>query len=198
MVHVDLMASQPLHKKRKVETPENVWNTISTVVGTIQPLASKIIQYKQVLKQISRITGRVELENICKPGQRWDELYVWTKYSADTVKDFILMWWDNLRKRWKDLDEEEIKTHTEQENEQIKQLRSAIFTELRRWKRLIRCTDDDLDVIESKTVQWVEKFTEKWSEINTQYTILESRFVSIFNTYSGSKITTASISKKSN
>jgi len=192
------MASQPLHKKRKVETPENVWNTISTVVGTIQPLASKIIQYKQVLKQISRITGRVELENICKPGQRWDELYVWTKYSADTVKDFILMWWDNLRKRWKDLDEEEIKTHTEQENEQIKQLRSAIFTELRRWKRLIRCTDDDLDVIESKTVQWVEKFTEKWSEINTQYTILESRFVSIFNTYSGSKITTASISKKSN
>ena len=198
MVHVDLMASQPLHKKRKVETPENVWNTISTVVGTIQPLASKIIQYKQVLKQISRITGRVELENICKPGQRWDELYVWTKYSADTVKDFILMWWDNLRKRWKALDEEEIKTHTEQENEQIKQLRSAIFTELRRWKRLIRCTDDDLDVIESKTVQWVEKFTEKWSEINTQYTILESRFVSIFNTYSGSKITTASISKKSN
>mgnify|MGYP006960667440 CR=1 FL=1 len=198
MVHVDLMASQPLHKKRKVETPENVWNTIYTVVGTIQPLASKIIQYKQVLKQISRITGRVELENICKPGQRWDELYVWTKYSADTVKDFILMWWDNLRKRWKDLDEEEIKTHTEEENEQIKQLRSAIFTELRRWKRLIRCKDEDLDVIESKTVQWVEKFTEKWSEINTQYTVLESRFVSIFNTYSGSKITTESISKKSN
>tara|TARA_A100001015_G_scaffold213110_1_gene239035 strand:- start:1300 stop:1878 length:579 start_codon:yes stop_codon:yes gene_type:complete len=192
------MASQPLHKKRKVETPENVWNTIYTVVGTIQPLASKIIQYKQVLKQISRITGRVELENICKPGQRWDELYVWTKYSADTVKDFILMWWDNLRKRWKDLDEEEIKTHTEEENEQIKQLRSAIFTELRRWKRLIRCKDEDLDVIESKTVQWVEKFTEKWSEINTQYTVLESRFVSIFNTYSGSKITTESISKKSN
>jgi len=193
----DFMQTQALPKKRKIETPENVWNTISTVVGTIQPLATKINNYKQVLKQIARITGRIQLENVCKPGEAWNELYVWTKYSAEQVKEFILMWWDNLRARWKDIDEDEKNNHTAKESEEVKQLRLNIITELRRWKRLIRCTDEDLDVIERKTIQWVEKFTEKWGEVNTQYTILESRFVSIFNTYSGSKITSESISKKS-
>merc|ERR1712224_310032 len=109
-----------------------------------------------------------------------------------------LMWWDNFRARWKDLEAEKKKQHTEEESERIQQLRLGIITELRRWKRLIRCTDEDLDIIESKTITWVEKFTEKWGEAHTQYTILESRFVSIFNTYAGSKITTESISKKSN
>lgn len=192
------MQTQSLPKKRKVETPENVWDTIYTVVGTIQPLATKINNYKQVLKQISRITGRVQLENVCKPGEAWNELYVWTRWSAEQVKEFILMWWDNFRARWKDLEAEKKKQHTEQESERIQQLRLGIITELRRWKRLIRCTDEDLDIIESKTIAWVEKFTEKWGEAHTQYTILESRFVSIFNTYAGSKITTESISKKSN
>lgn len=192
------MQTQSLPKKRKVETPENVWDTIYTVVGTIQPLATKINNYKQVLKQISRITGRVQLENVCKPGEAWNELYVWTRCSAEQVKEFILMWWDNFRARWKDLEAEKKKQHTEQESERIQQLRLGIITELRRWKRLIRCTDEDLDIIESKTIAWVEKFTEKWGEAHTQYTILESRFVSIFNTYAGSKITTESISKKSN
>ncbi len=192
------MQTQSLPKKRKVETPENVWDTIYTVVGTIQPLATKINNYKQVLKQISRITGRVQLENVCKPGEAWNELYVWTQWSAEQVKEFILMWWDNFRARWKDLESEKKKQHTEEETERIQQLRLGIITELRRWKRLIRCTDEDLDIIESKTIAWVEKFTEKWGEAHTQYTILESRFVSIFNTYAGSKITTESISKKSN
>jgi len=192
------MQTQSLPKKRKVETPENVWDTISTVVGTIQPLASKINNYKQVLKQVARITGRIQLENVCKPGEAWDELYVWTRCSAEQVKEFILMWWDNLRVRWKDLETEKKKERTDQEWERIQQLRMGIITELRRWKRLIRCTNEDLDIIESKTVQWVEKFTAKWGEVHTQYTILESRFVSIFNTYAGSKITSESISKKSN
>lgn len=192
------MQPQSLPKKRKVETPENVWDTIYTVVGTIQPLATKINNYKQVLKQISRITGRIQLENVCKPGEAWNELYVWSTWSAEQVKEFILMWWDNFRERWSDLEAEKKKQHTEEEGQRIEQLRLGIITELRRWKRLIRCTDEDLDTIESKTIKWVEKFTEKWGEAHTQYTILESRFVSIFNTYAGSKITSESISKKSN
>jgi len=191
------MQTQSLPKKRKIETPENVWDTIHTLVGTIQPLATKINNYKQVLKQISRITGRIQLENICKPGEAWNELYVWTHWSAEQVKEFILMWWDNLRERWSDLDAEKKKQHTDEESQRIQQLRLGIITELRRWKRLIRCTDEDLDIIESKTIRWVGKFTEKWGEVHTQYTILESRFVSIFNTYAGSKITSESISKKS-
>jgi hypothetical protein len=192
------MQPQSLPKKRKVETPENVWDTIYTVVGTIQPLATKINNYKQVLKQISRITGRIQLEKVCKPGEAWNELYVWSTWSAEQVKEFILMWWDNFRERWSDLEAEKKKQHTEEEGQRIEQLRLGIITELRRWKRLIRCTDEDLDIIESKTIKWVEKFTEKWGEAHTQYTILESRFVSIFNTYAGSKITSESISKKSN
>jgi len=192
------MQTQSLPKKRKVETPENVWDTIYTVVGTIQPLATKINNYKQVLKQISRITGRIQLENVCKPGEAWNELYVWSTWSAEQVKEFILMWWDNFRERWSDLEAEKKKQHTEEEGQRIEQLRLGIITELRRWKRLIRCTDEDLDIIETKTIKWVEKFTEKWGEAHTQYTILESRFVSIFNTYAGSKITSESISKKSN
>ena len=192
------MQTQSLPKKRKIEPPQNVWDIIGTLVGTINPLAAKINNYKQVLKQIARLTGRTQLESVCKPGEAWNELYVWTKYSGEQLKEFILMWWDNFRARWRDLEAAKNKENTEEERTRIQQMRVVIITELRRWKRLIRCTDEDLDIVESKTIQWVEKFTEKWGEAHTQYIFLESRFVSIFNTYAGSKITSVSISKKSN
>ena len=192
------MQTQSLPKKRKIEPPQNVWDIIGTLVGTINPLAAKINNYKQVLKQIARLTGRTQLESVCKPGETWNELYVWTKYSGEQLKEFILMWWDNFRARWRDLEAAKNKENTEEERTRIQQMREVIITELRRWKRLIRCTDEDLDIVESKTIQWVEKFTEKWGEAHTQYIFLESRFVSIFNTYADSKITSASISKKSN
>ena len=77
----------------------------------------------------------------------------------------------------------EKKKNDDEEEKRLTSIFKTLMTELRRWKRLIRCNDTDLDAIEKKTVKWINKFVEKWEEANNQYIHLERRFISIWNAY---------------
>jgi hypothetical protein len=187
------MATQPLPKKRKVKDDADVWTIIGTIVNTIQPLSFKLNNYKAVLKQIARLTKREELEQLhdVPEGQIWNDLYIWTATSGQQIYDYIMMWWTTLRQRWKDLMEESKKKHSEEELTRLEHMTQAINTELRRWKRIIRCTDEEMDAIEEKTMAWAKTFVEKWGTTQGTYNSLEKRFVSIFNAYANSKMTSS-------
>lgn len=185
------MATLPSAKRRKIEKKAGVWSTIGTIVTTIQPLSDKLNKYKAVLKQISRLTNREELEQLhdVPDGQLWNDLYIWTATSGQQIYEYIMMWWTTLRQRWKDLNEESKQKHSEEELSRLEQMTKAITTELRRWKRIIRCDDEEMDAIEEKTMAWAKTFVDKWDNAQTSYNSLEKSFVSIFNAYVNSKVT---------
>ena len=193
LVRNDSMQTQPSAKKRKINKDADVWTTIGTIVTTIQPLSFKLNNYKAVLKQIARLTKREEMEAQLEvpEGQLWNELYIWTATSGQQIYEYIMMWWTTLRQRWKDLMEESKKKHSEEELSRLEHMTQAINTELRRWKRIIRCSDEDMDAIEEKTMAWAKTFVEKWEDTQGSYNSLEKRFVSIFNAYANSKVTSA-------
>lgn len=179
------METQPLPKKRKINYKLNVWDTISTVVSTISPVNVKIQNYSEVLEQISKVTRRGELDDLCNDGDKWNTSYHWKIYSKEEIVDYVTMWWDNFRIRFNDWQKanKEKKKNDDEEEKRLTSIFKTLMTELRRWKRLIRCNDTDLDAIEEKTVKWINKFVEKWEEANNQYIHLERRFISIWNAY---------------
>jgi len=185
------METQPLPKKRKANTNElNFWNTISTVVSTISPLSAKIQNYREVLKQISILTKHGELDELCNEGDKWNISYNWKIYSKEEIVDYVTMWWDNFRLRfgdWQKADKQK-KGNNDEEAKRLLDILKTLMTELRRWKRLIRCNDTDMDAIEEKTVQWINKFVVKWEEANKQYIELERRFIGICNAYASNRM----------
>ena len=183
------MQPQPLKKKRKVNYEVNVWDTISTVVTTISPINIKIQNYRKVLEQISIVTLHSDLDEKCNEGDKWNASYNWKIYSKEEIVDYVLMWWDNFRARYEDWKKADSKVDKDKNEEsRLITIFRGLMTELRRWKRLIRCKESDLDAIETKTIEWINKFVDKWEEANKQYIELERRFISIWNAYASNRM----------
>ena len=86
--------------------------------------------------------------------------------SSEEIKSYIMIWWSNFVV---DDTKESKKT-------------------LRRWKRIIRCNDEDIKKIHAKTVDWIDKYVSKWKETQIQYNQLIITFTSIWNTYASNKM----------
>ena len=58
-------------------------------------------------------------------------------------------------------------------------------TELRRWKRLIRydLKEDKIDLIETKTSEWILKFVKAWSVVEQKYEHLDKKFFSMYRAF---------------
>jgi hypothetical protein len=85
------------------------------------------------------------------------------------------------------------KDQTVEQKSRLEQLTTAILKEIRRWKRIIRCTDDDMDKIEKKTMEWVRTFVKKWEETHSKYDSLEKVFVAVYHTFITSKIKASAV-----
>jgi hypothetical protein len=172
----------------------HAWDKIYDTVGNIIPIVGTINQYKKTLQQIATLSRRTELETVCREGEKWDLDYVWNVTSADTIVEFVKVYWENLRKRYEDI--KQMATWQDQTVEQksrLEQMTAVILKELRRWKRIIRCDDEDMDKIEKKTLEWVRAFVKKWEETNQKYDSLEKVFVAVYHTFATSKIKTSSL-----
>ena len=172
----------------------HAWDKIYDTVGNIIPVVGTLNQFKKTLQQISKHTKRNELETVCKEGEKWDMEYVWNVSSAQQIVEFVKIYWENLRKRYEDIkDMATWQDQTVEQKSRLEQLTTAILKELRRWKRIIRCTDDDMDKIEKKTMEWVRTFVKKWEETHSKYDSLEKVFVAVYHTFITSKIKASAV-----
>lgn len=172
------------------------WAKLSKTCNNLYELSVLIDNYKKVLMQISRITNRVELETNCKPEEKWNLDYVWNATSPEYIVDFVTIYWNSLQQRYKDLkDMATWKKKTVEQTSKLEELTKIFMTELRRWKRLIRCKDDDMDIIEKKTLEWVKKFVKKWKESEDKYNTLERCFVTLYHTFKTNSLTSVDKNK---
>lgn len=86
--------------------------------------------------------------------------------STEEIKSYIMIWWSNFV-----VDDTKISKQT-----------------LRRWKRIIRCKEQDIEKIHTKTIEWVDKYLNKWKETQIQYNQAILTFTSIWNAYVSNKM----------
>ena len=88
--------------------------------------------------------------------------------SPENIKNYIIIWWNHFHK-------------------------SMSNKTLRRWKRIIRCNDDN---VHEKTGIWIDEYMKRWKETQIQYDQLIVSFTSIWNTYANNKMSLFSIKEK--
>lgn len=86
--------------------------------------------------------------------------------SPEEIKSYIMIWWSNF---------------VVDETKQSKKT-------LRRWKRIIRCNDVEVEKIHAKTTDWVDKYVYKWKDTQIQYNQSIITFTSIWNAYASNKM----------
>ena len=178
-----------MSKRKRIEAyavEYHAWEKLSNISKELYECAKIIDNYKKVLIQISQITKRNELENNCKPEEKWSLEYSWTVSSANDIINFVDIYLDSMKQRQQDL--QEMHDMPGKSSDQVLNLNKLIQiynTELRRWKRLIRydLKEDKIDLIMKKTSEWVLKFVKAWGVVEQKYEHLDKKFFSMYHAF---------------